>query len=305
MEPDTLAEGSTQTWKNGDGMVRLGKGVANGACSLLHAAGLGYGASLALDLRVTVTILDKPSRKKLDDPDGLLDCIREVWSEAGYSLPDSDFHWSVNSAIPARQGLKSSAAVSIAALRALAQASGDELSNFELVDMAAKAQLKAGVSLTGSVDDAWAAAEGGWKLVDPSLPAAEGVLLEGEGPKAEDWSVLLLLRGVRKERPELETFAWHQQGFQQSLAALEKGDVLVATTWNGRSMVSVLNDMMGRRLTNDAFVNGARAAGISGNGPAIVVFCPTVSKPTLERLKMWYTTRQKDVEVIETRVINP
>ncbi len=75
-------------------------------------------------------------------------------------------------------------------------------------------------------------------------------------------------------------------------------------TWNGRSMVSVLNDMIGRRLTNDAFVNGARASGITGSGPAIVVFSPAVSKPTLERLKMWYTSRQKDVEVIETKVLN-
>ncbi len=286
-------------------MARLGKGQANGACSLLHAAGVGYGASLALDLPVVVTLLDKPSRRELDDPDGLLEATVEAWKEAGHELPGTELHWSVTSKVPPRQGLKSSAAVSVAAIRALADAMDLELSNAEVVDISSKAQSSSGVSLTGSVDDAWAAVEGGWKLIDPNLPAAEGVLLEGDGPNSDDWNVLLVLRGERLESPELETFAWHQQGFQKALAALEEGNELVALTWNGRSMASVLNDMMGRRLTNDAFVNGARAAGISGTGSAIVIFSASVSTPTLDRLLMWYSTRQDDLEVIQTKVLNP
>jgi len=286
-------------------MARLGKGQANGACSLLHAAGVGYGASLALDLPVVVTLLDKPSRRELDDPDGLLEATVEAWKEAGHELPGTELHWSVTSKVPPRQGLKSSAAVSVAAIRALADAMDFELSNAEVVDISSKAQSSSGVSLTGSVDDAWAAAEGGWKLIDPNLPAAEGVLLEGDGPNSDDWNVLLVLRGERLESPELETFAWHQQGFQKALAALEEGNELVAVTWNGRSMASVLNDMVGRRLTNDAFVNGARAAGISGSGSAIVIFSASVTTPTLDRLLMWYSTRQDNLEVIQTKVLNP
>jgi shikimate kinase len=285
-------------------MARLGKGTANGACSLLHAAGLGYGASLALDLPVVVTLLDKASRRQLDDPDNLLAAVLESWTAAGHQLPAGELHWNVKSEIPPRQGLKSSAAVSIAALRSLCQATEKTLANSDLVDMAADSQIRAGVSITGSVDDAWAAAEGGWKLVNSSLPAAEGVLLESPGPAAEDWDILLILRGDRKERPDPDTFAWHQQGFQQALEALEKGDALMAMTWNGRSMVSVLNDMNGRQLTNDAFLSGARAAGISGSGPAIVIFSPAVSKPTLDRLKQWYSSRQRDVEVLEVKIIN-
>ena len=285
-------------------MAVLGSGTSNGGCSLLHAAGLGYGASLALDLPVTVALLDQPARRQLSDSDGLLNQVVSVWKEAGHATPSDELHWSVSSSIPPRQGLKSSAAVAVAALRALADSISVQLSNSEIVDMAAKAQLAAGVSLTGSVDDAWAAAEGGWKLVDPNLPAAEGIHLQGPGPDADDWDVLILVRDERSELPDLETFAWHQQGFQMALSALEEGNELVAVTWNGRSMVSVLNDMIGRRLTNDAFVNGARASGITGSGPAIVIFSPAVSKPTLDRLKMWYTDRQKISDVIVTKVIN-
>ena len=46
-------------------MAVLGKGQAHGACSLLHAAALGYGAAMALDLPVTVRLLDKPSKREL------------------------------------------------------------------------------------------------------------------------------------------------------------------------------------------------------------------------------------------------
>ena len=45
----------------------------------------------------------------------------------------------------------------------------------------------------------------------------------------------------------------------------------MALTWNGRGVIGALNDPRGRRLTNDAFVNGARAAGISGSGTAVAI----------------------------------
>ena len=47
----------------------LGKGQAHGACSLLHAAALGYGAAMALDLSVIVRLLDKPSKRDVLDDD--------------------------------------------------------------------------------------------------------------------------------------------------------------------------------------------------------------------------------------------
>ena len=285
-------------------MTVLGTGNANGGCSLLHAAGLGYGASLALDLPVKVRLLDKESRKNLDDPDGLLDAVLESWKKAELTIPEGDLFWSVNSKVPPRQGLKSSAAVSVAAIKALCSATGIELENADIVDISAAAQLSSGVSLTGSYDDSWAAVDGGWKLIDSNAEdARSGLLLESVGPAADDWTVLLILRGDRIERPELEDFSTQQQSFSQALAALQDGKDLVALTLNGRGVVAALNDTDARRMTNDAFVSGARAAGISGSGPAIVIFAPAISKPTIERLIKWYE-KFDDVEIIETSVIN-
>ena len=46
-------------------MAVLGQGSAHGACSLLHAAGTGYGASIALDLPILVRVLDKKSKREV------------------------------------------------------------------------------------------------------------------------------------------------------------------------------------------------------------------------------------------------
>lgn len=285
-------------------MTVLGTGNANGGCSLLHAAGLGYGASLALDLPVKVRLLDKEPRRNLEDPDGLLDAVLESWKKAKLTIPEGDLFWSVNSKVPPRQGLKSSAAVSVAAIKALCSATGIELENADIVDISAAAQLSSGVSLTGSYDDSWAAVDGGWKLIDSNAEdASSGLLLESIGPAADDWTVLLILRGERIERPELEDFSTQQQSFSQALAALQDGKDLVALTMNGRGVVAALNDTDARRMTNDAFVSGARAAGISGSGPAIVIFAPAISKPTIERLIKWYE-KFDNVEIIKTSVIN-
>ena len=134
-------------------MAVLGAGTSNGGCSLLHAAGLGYGASLALDLPVTVRLLDKEPRKELDDPDNLLETILQTWIESGHPIPEGDLFWSVRSEIPPRQGLKSSSAVAVAAIRALCDASEYNLENSTIVDIAAAAQIASGVSITGSFGD--------------------------------------------------------------------------------------------------------------------------------------------------------
>ena len=285
-------------------MAVLGSGNSNGGCSLLHAAGIGYGASLALDLPVKVRLLDKESKRALDDPDGLLEQVLTAWKNAGHSVPDGELYWSVRSEIPPRQGLKSSSAVAVAAIKALCDATEIELENADIVDIAAAAQLSAGVSITGSFDDSWAALEGGWKLVNANAEdARSGLLLESPGKRSDDWSVILVCRGDREKLTELEDFTLHQQAFVQALNALQEGNDLVALTWNGRGVIGALNDPVGRRLTNDAFVNGGRAAGISGSGPAIVIFASAVSRPTIERIKQWYS-KNDSMEVIETKVIN-
>lgn len=289
-------------------MAVLGKGHAHGACSLLHAAGNGYGAAMALDLPVIVRLLDKPSKREVHDSDGVLPALLDAWVNGGHPLPEGfqreDLHWGVKSDVPRKQGLKSSAAVCIAALRALCAATDTSLEDQEMVALAAEAQLAAGTSLTGSIDDAWACLHPGWKLVDVQAPISEGVLIDEPGLSPEDWVVLLVLRGPREVQPTLEDFASQMTAFQEALGALQANNPLVALTWNGRGTVAALRDIEGRKMANDSFMNSARAAGISGSGPALVIVVPSQQTPTLERIKSLYSMRYPDTEVIETRFLS-
>ena len=289
-------------------MAVLGKGTAHGACSLLHAAPLGYGSAMALNLPITVRLLDRPSKREVTDSDGVLNHLLDAWLTAGLPLPEGfereDLHWGVNSKIPKKQGLKSSAAVCIAGLRALCRATDESLEPSAMVRLAAETQLAAGVSLTGSIDDAWACMTPGWKLIDVQAPIEEGVLIENDGLDPDEWVVLLVLRGERKEQPVIEDFAPHVHAFQQALKALQEGNPLVAMTWNGRGTVAALRDIEGRKMANDSFMNSARARGVSGSGPALVIVIPGNQSPTISRVKSWYSTRYKEVNIIETTFLS-
>lgn len=285
-------------------MAVIGAGSANGACSLIHAAGIGYGASLGLDLPVNVRLLDAPPRRKVEDPDGLLEAVLNAWKDAGHPVPAEEFHWAVRSSIPPRQGLKSSAAVAVAGLRALADAAEVEVSSAALVELAGTAQLAAGVSLTGAYDDAWAAAEPGWRVVDVGATSAEErVVMEGEGLNPDDWRVLILVGPEREQHPPVEAFTPHASHFQHALSALQEGRPLVALTQNGRGVVAATQDHQGRQLANHAFVNGGRAAGITGSGPAIVIVVPEGIEQPIDRLRQQYAHRAPDRELIETRFV--
>ena len=289
-------------------MAVLGKGTAHGACSLLHAAGTGYGASMALDLPILVRLLDRKSKRDLHDDDGLLPHVVEAWKNAGHKLPidEEDLHWSVQSRIPPREGLKSSSALCVAAIRALCDATDISLELHEIVAIAVDAQLRAEITITGSIDDTWACATGGWKLINANeADVAQGVLLEGDGPNQDEWKVLILSRGPREARPTLEDFLPHQQQFIQALNAIQDGNELVALTLNGRGVIGATKDHRSRILANDALVNGARAAGITGSGTAIVIVIPIQLEGVINRIKSWYARKHPDFDILETQFINP
>jgi shikimate kinase len=212
----------------------------------------------------------------------------------------------VQSTIPIAQGLKSSSALCVAAVRALCDATETQLELADIVAIAVDAQLESGITLTGSVDDTWACATPGWKLIDANQPdVRQGILLEGSGPKQEDWDVLIVSRGPREKRPSLEDFIPHQQHFIQALNALQEENELVALTMNGRGVIGATGDVKGRIMTNDALVNSARAAGITGSGTAIVIVVPKSLRGIMDRLKQWYEGKYPGVELIETNFLNP
>lgn len=289
-------------------MAVIGTGQAHGACSLLHAAGTGYGASLSLDLPVIVKALDRPSKRELNDPDNLLSAVVDTWVENELPLPDGlekdDIHWAVASKIPQSRGLKSSAATSVAAVKALCEATQTSLDDADIVTLSSQAQIASGVSITGSIDDSWACLTKGWKLIDANAEdISSGVIMEGAGLNPDDWIVLIAAREPRKSRPQLEDFVPMFNEFEKALIALQQGELLNCLTINGRAMCAVTNDIQGRKIANDAFINGARSSGLSGSGPAVVIVVPSLVRSSADRIKSTLQRLMPADQIIETKFL--
>ena len=276
-------------------MTILGSGTAIGGISVLHALGLGRGCSLPIGLSTTVNIHDEHMDLH-NDHHGLLDAVLHCWRKKELPSPNS-VGWEVISDVPVGQGLKSSAALACAALRALNEYSWSGLSDSEIVDMAVESQINCGCTVTGSMDDAWSAVDSGWKLVDPRLPASEAILFEGEID--EDVVVLVVLRGSREKAVNADSFSENQHLFERALASLTNGSVLDALSSNGMAVASSTDDFEALRTCNLAIASGALAAGLSGSGPAIAIVCYPTDVHNVKN-----SMEQNGLEVMETRFVN-
>ena len=261
-------------------MKVLGQGESNGAISILHALGLGRGCSIGIQLTTTVQIVEDAVDIE-DDRNGLLVAVEKCWRDRGLPIPDQ-FGWKVDSSIPIGQGLKSSSALSCAALRALNSCAWTGLSNSEIADIAAKSQLISNCAKTGSMDDNWASLEPGWKLVDPALSASESIILQGDIDPS--LSILILLRGKRTVEISAEDFSQHEQIFERSLASVMRGSVLDALSSNGMAVAAATDDHEALRICNLSIASGAIAAGISGSGPSIAIVCFQDDSTSLSKL---------------------
>ena len=275
-------------------MTVLGRGSANGGVSVLHAAGLGKGCSIGIELSAEVSLVAGEAEVSSDEH-GILDSVMAVWIESGYPQP-GDTGWRVSSEVPIGQGLKSSAALACAAAMALNEASWTALSDFDIVDIAVAAQRRAGCTITGSMDDAWAAISPGWKLVDPIQSSRDSVLLEGDID--EGLTVLIALRGSRLAEVQSDSFSNQRKIFERAMASLSSGSVLSAMSANGMAVAAATGDDEALRICNSVIVRGAIAAGVSGSGPAIAIVC---YEQGVEQLTDFLT--DSDMRVIHSRFI--
>ncbi|MEE2812791.1 MAG: hypothetical protein VX627_07215 [Candidatus Thermoplasmatota archaeon] len=282
-------------------MAVLGRGEGHGGITILHALGAGYGSAIGIDLSTRVQLRDSPVKKPPQDEHGLLPAVEAAWAAAGFPMPDADeLHWAVRSDLPIGRGLKSSAALAVAAIHALAEATESQLENHQIVDIAAAAQLACECSLTGSVDDAWAAVEPGWKVVDPTVPAANGVLMEGQLEDSDDWTVLIIDRGPRELTPDPERFQFAAAQFQRAIAAIEQEQIFPAMVQNGRAVATAMGDALGRSTSNDLGILGGRACGISGSGPAIFCIVLSGQESTINRIKR--TLEPRGWDILQTKI---
>ena len=264
-------------------MRGAGRGTSWGGISFLNGIPTGVGAAAAVRLPVEVTVEATPSGEGI--PEGLHRLCREsvrVLGEGTEGSPDLPLQVRVASSVPPGQGLKSSSAVSVALLRAIREHRGHTpLAPEELARLSAQVCRAAGWSVTGAYDDALASARGGMVVADVREDRA--LRLEDPPPGI---AVLLWLPGG--DHPDLTTLRQRWNGVSPSEArAAERearaGRYFEAMEWNSQVVERTLGYPWGelrRRLRQE----GALAAGVSGNGPALAVLVPSGTEGRFERI---------------------
>ncbi len=196
----------------------------------------------------------------------------------------------VNSSVPQGWGLKSSSIVANAVILATLALYTD-FRLIEVIKGTVRASRRAGVTITGAMDDAAASALGGLVMTDNGRDE----LLFRAPVKELGVAILLPERSKPRMTSTVDLSSYnHLRNTLRSLASLIPKDPWSVMTVNGL----IYSKLLGYDDTpiHEALKAGAKAASISGTGPAVAAICD----PCDEVVDRWSSLG----EVILTKVNN-
>jgi shikimate kinase len=254
----------------------IGTGRAWGAVTIVNAlaTGVGSAAAISLPVEVEVELSDRggPAPRLSIPPESDTAVVRGTVVEAlrFFSMGEGDVRVAVRSSIPMARGLKSSSAVSVALLRAIASAVGRDLEPSDAARMAARFAREQGLSATGAFDDALAGAAG-------------GIVVTRNGPdqvlRAETvdptWRVVLWVpEGAHVPSPEwLDAFRTRSGEGRAAAERAQAGDYPGAMQRNTELVEQVVGYDY-RAIRARLAERGALASGVSGMGPTLAAIAP-------------------------------
>lgn len=254
-----------------------GRGRGWGAITIVNALAGGTGCAAAIALPVEATVDLEPGAPRhfawSIDPVSDTPIVRATLEESLRSMiPEGGFRVraEVRSTVPTAKGLKSSSAVGVALVRAVATALGRDARPTEAARITARAARQAGLSATGAFDDAIASSAGGIVVArngpDEVVHAAD----PDPGWRAVVW---VPPTSHAPSTRYLDTFREHRA---EGLAAAETaiaGDYLTAMELNSR-LVERLVGYEYAQLRIEVAHRGALASGVSGMGPSLAAIVP-------------------------------
>ena len=274
-----------------------------GSATIINAIATGFGSAFGIGLDIKCearTINDSIICSNDVGADNTLMelCAKRVY--AHYNIDESEFgiELKTKSNLPMASGLSSSSASSNAIVKAVSSIISEEfnltpLNDLEIINMAIDASLEAGVTITGSFDDATASYFGGVVVCDNKN--RKFIIKE----KMEENPILVYMPNfysksgdsnperMRLLAPLVETafdFAKNKDYFK----ALNLNGLIYSATLGFNSSIAV-----------DALEAGAVASGLSGTGSSFVA---VVSEDSIDDVKdAW---GKYEGRVIETNVDN-
>lgn len=245
-----------------------------GSATIINAIATGFGSAFGIGLNVECSVktaIDSIVCKNDVGADNTLMelCTKKVFSH--YNIDEEDFGVKIKtkSTLPMASGLSSSSASSNAIVSAVSKVISEEfdfnpLGDMEIINLAIDASLEAGVTITGSFDDATASYFGGVVVTDNRN--RKSIIRE----KMEEYPILVYMPDFYSKSgdsnpdrmkllaPLVETafsFAKEKNYFK----ALNLNGLIYSATLGFNSAIAV-----------DALEAGAIASGLSGTGSSFV-----------------------------------
>lgn len=274
-----------------------------GSATIINAIATGFGSAfgIGLDIECDAKTISEGIECSNDvgADTGLMElCVEKVFSH--YDIDHNDFGVSLKtkSTLPMASGLSSSSASSNAIVKVVSEMIAEEfdlerLSDLEVVNLAIDASLEAGVTITGSFDDATASYFGGVVVTDNGN--REFIIKE----RMDDYDILIYMPDFHSKSGDSDV------GRMKVMAPLVetaydfacKKDYFRAINLNGLIYSSALG--FNTSIAIDALSCGALASGLSGTGSAFFAVVDENSIDDVEDAWMKYEGR-----VIKTKVDN-
>ncbi|MEE1134860.1 MAG: shikimate kinase [Methanobrevibacter sp.] len=274
-----------------------------GSATIINAIATGFGSAfgIGLDIECDAKTISEGIECSNDvgADTGLMElCVEKVFSRYGIGHDDFGVSLKTKSTLPMASGLSSSSASSNAIVKVVSEMIAEEfdlerLSDLEVVNLAIDASLEAGVTITGSFDDATASYFGGVVVTDNGN--REFVIKE----RMDDYDILIYMPDFHSKSGDSDV------GRMKVMAPLVetaydfacKRDYFRAINLNGLIYSSALG--FNTSIAIDALSCGALASGLSGTGSAFFAVVDENSIDDVEDAWMKYEGR-----VIKTEVDN-
>lgn len=264
-----------------------GTGQAHGAVTVVNAIPAGKGAAFGIELATQATVElergDGPTQVTIQAPghdpaetkgeDALVHaCLEVVQAHVGETLCG---RVATDSQLPIARGLKSSSVAANALILALLDALDEPAEAGTVLELSVQAARRAGVTVTGALDDAAASLLGGLVLTDNQQD-----VVEGRKPIRTDPVVLLLVPATTRYTQETGDRLAPMAGLARRAMDLARQDSWAhALTLNGLAVATCLGEALDP--TYRALAAGALAAGTTGTGPAVAAVCDRDDAPAI------------------------
>lgn len=259
----------------------------NGAITVINAIASWRGSAIGIEMEVSAKA--RASNEFSVSPEDPL--VVEAAREALKFIGGRGIELEVTSNIPIGWGLKSSSAVANATVLAVIGAHGRRINLLDAIKISVRAARRAGVTVTGAMDDAAASMLGGLVLTDNSR---DELIMRVPVPELD---VAILLPHGESARPTSSVDSRRISKYSSLTNSLM--DLLPKRPWE----VMTLNGLLYSGLLGfnaepalKAMELGALGAGLSGTGPAVAAVC----KDCKEVISYWESLGR----VIRSKITN-